>query len=334
MSQRILGHRFFPLLVTLSLFLVAWSIGASQYDGFGSARVFFNLFTDNAFIAVTAIGMTFVILSGGIDLSVGSVIALTGVAIAVLVEQMQWHPLQAFVLVLVGGALFGAMMGALIHFYRLQPFIVTLAGMFFARGLATTLSENSIPIVHPFYGKVSDFGFGLPGGGSIGSQTLVLLVVLIAAIVAAHYTSFGNNVYAIGGDYDSAGLMGVPVGATTIAIYTLSSTMAALAGILFSFYTFSGYALTGIGLELDAIAAVVIGGTLITGGRGYVAGTLIGVLITGVIQTYISFNGTLNSWWTKIVIGILLLFFIGLQRVLTSFRGSRGSTAADLAAHS
>jgi ribose/xylose/arabinose/galactoside ABC-type transport system permease subunit len=331
-AHRILGHRFFPLLVTLSLFVVAWSIGAAQYTGFGSARVFFNLFTDNAFIAVTAIGMTFVILSGGIDLSVGSVIALTGVAIAVLVEHLQWHPVQAFALVLVGGAAFGGVMGTLIHFYRLQPFIVTLAGMFFARGLATTLSENSIPIDHPFYGRVSEFGFRV-AGGFVGSQTLILMVVLLAAIIAAHYTSFGNNVYSIGGDYDSAGLMGVPVGATTIAIYTLSSTMAALAGILFSFYTFSGYALTGIGLELDAVAAVVIGGTLITGGRGYVAGTLIGVLITGVIQTYISFNGQLNSWWTKIVIGILLLFFIGLQRALTSFRGAGRHSGAESAPH-
>lgn len=333
MSQRILRYRFFPLLVTLSLFLAAWLIGASQYEGFGSARVFFNLFTDNAFIAVTAIGMTFVILSGGIDLSVGSLIALTGVAVAVLIEQHHWHPLQAFALVLAGAAVFGAVMGALIHFYRLQPFIVTLAGMFFARGLATTISENSIPITHPFYGRVSDFGISIPGGAWIGSQTFVLLVVLVAAIVLAHYTRFGNNVYSIGGDYDSAGLMGVPLGSTTIAIYTLSSTLAALAGILFSFYTFSGYALTGIGLELDAIAAVVIGGTLISGGRGYVAGTLIGVLITGVIQTYISFNGTLNSWWTKIVIGILLLFFIGLQKGLTSFRVAARGAGEGLGSH-
>ncbi len=322
MNQRLVGHRFFPLLVTVSLFLAAWIAGATRFDGFGSVRVFLNLFTDNAFLAVTAIGMTFVILSGGIDLSVGSVIALTGIVVAVLVEQQQWHPLAAFGLILGGAACFGAAMGALIHFYRMQPFIVTLAGMFFARGLATTISEDSIPITHPFYSSVSAFGFGVPGGGWVGSQTLVLAVVLAAAIAIAHFTPFGNNVYAIGGDSRSAELMGVPIAMTTIAIYTLSSTLAALAGILYSFYTFSGYALAGIGLELDAIAAVVIGGTLISGGRGYVFGTLVGVLIAGVIQTYISFHGGLNSWWTKIVIGLLLLFFIGLQKGLTSFRGS------------
>ncbi len=325
MTQRLISHRFFPLLVTLILFLAAWIIGATQFDNFGSSRVFFNLFTDNAFLALTAIGMTFVILSGGIDLSVGSVIALTGIVVAVLVGEHQWHPLQAFGVVLAGAACFGAVMGVLIHFYRIQPFIVTLAGMFFARGLATTISADSIPIDHPFYGQVSAFGFRL-GGGWIGAQSLVLFVVLLAAILLAHYTPFGNNVYSIGGDYNSAGLMGVPVASTTILIYTLSSTLAALGGILFSFYTFSGYALAAVGLELDAIAAVVIGGTLISGGRGYVFGTLIGVLITGIIQTYISFHGGLNSWWTKIVIGALLLFFIGMQKVLTSYRGSGSVT--------
>lgn len=321
MTQRLLSHRFFPLLVTLSLFLGAWIIGATQFESFGTTRVFFNLFTDNAFLAVTAIGMTLVILSGGIDLSVGSVIALTGIVLAVLIGEQHWHPIQAFAFVLAGAACFGAIMGVLIHFYRIQPFIVTLAGMFFARGLATTISADSIPINHPFYAQVSAFGFGLPGGARIGTQSIVLFAVLVVIMIVGHYTPFGNNVYSIGGDYQSAGLMGVPVASTTIIIYTLSSTLAALGGILYSFYTFSGYALAGIGLELDAIAAVVIGGTLITGGRGYVFGTLIGVLITGIIQTYISFHGGLNSWWTKIAIGVLLLFFIGLQKVLTSHRG-------------
>lgn len=322
MMRRLAAHRYFPLLVTCALFLALFIAGAVQYEGFGSSRVFFNLFTDNAFLVITAVGMTFVILSGGIDLSVGSVIALTGVVCAVLIEHHHWHPLQAFPLILAGAACFGALMGALIHYYRLQPFIVTLAGMFFARGLATIVSENSVPINHPFYSTVSGLGFGVPGGGWIGSLTLVLFFVLLVAILVAHYTRFGNYVYAVGGGRESAELMGVPLAATTVAIYATSSTLAALAGIVFSFYTFSGYSLAAMGVELDAIAAVVIGGTLLTGGSGYVFGTLIGVLITGLIQTYISFHGALNSWWTRIVIGLLLLFFIALQKALTSLRKS------------
>jgi len=322
MIRQLLGHRFFPLFVTCSLFLLLWGIGAARFNGFGTTRVFFNLFTDNSFLAITAIGMTFVILSGGIDLSVGALIALTGIVCAVLIEQHGWHPLQVFPLVLLGAALFGAAMGALIHFYRMQPFIVTLAGMFLARGLAVTISENSIPIVHPFYRAISSFNILVPGGGRIGSSTLILFLVLALAILVAHHTRFGNRVYALGGDRSSAALMGVPIASTTIAIYATSSALAALAGIAFSFYTLSGYALAAMGLELDAIAAVVIGGTLISGGRGYVVGTLVGVLIGGVIQTYIIFDGTLNSWWTKIAIGALLLAFIALQKALTLLRVS------------
>src|SRR5690606_10278372 len=171
---------------------------------------------------------------------------------------------------------------------------------------------------HEFYYQIAGFGFMLPGDAWIGSSTIICLLVLAAAIVVAHYTRFGSRVYAIGGDANSAALMGVPLAQTTIGIYALSSFLAALAGIVYSFYTFSGYSLAAVGVELDAIAAVVIGGTLLTGGYGYVVGTLVGVLIMGVVQTYISFDGTLSSWWTKIVIGVLLFCFIAMQRVLVS----------------
>ncbi len=308
--------RYLPLAVTSILFVVLFAIGGVQFENFGTLRVFVNLFTDNAFLIITAVGMTFVILSGGIDLSVGAVIALTGVVVSVLVEHHQWHPLAAFALVLVGGALFGATMGAIIHFYKLQPFIVTLAGMFFARGLSAVISEESIPITHEFYDTVAFFGFQLPAGAWLDASTMISLVVLVLAILLASFTRFGVRVYALGGDASAAALCGVPIARTVIGVYALNAMLAALAGIVFSFYTFSGYSLAAVGVELDAIAAVVIGGTLLTGGYGYVAGTLFGVLIMGVVQTYISFDGTLSSWWTKIVIGLLLFCFIALQRFL------------------
>lgn len=314
------NRKFIPLIVTCCLFFLLFGVGAVQFEGFGSSRVFFNLLSDNAFLIIAAVGMTFVIISGGIDLSVGAVIALTGVIASVLITQYQWHPLLVFPVVLALGALFGAVMGALIHYYRLQPFIVTLAGMFLARGLASIISEESLPIDHTFYNQVAEFGFMLPGDAWVGASTLICIAVLIAAIVLAHYTRFGVRVYALGGDPNSAALMGIPLAQTTIRIYALSSFLAALAGIVYSFYTFSGYSLAAVGVELDAIAAVVIGGTLLTGGYGYVAGTLIGVLIMGVVQTYISFEGTLSSWWTKIVIGLLLFAFIALQRVMSRTR--------------
>lgn len=306
--------RYLPVAVTGLLLCALLLAGALQFSGFASPRVLFNLLTDNAFLAITALGMTFVILSGGIDLSVGSVLALSSVLCALLVENAGWHPLQAIPFILVLGAAFGAFMGALIHVYKLQPFIVTLAGMFFARGLATVVSEQSIPIEDAFFEAVDGFGFALPGRAWFGSAAILLCAVFVFTLWLAHYTRWGSYVYALGGNAQSAALLGVPVGRTTISIYALSSTLAALSGIVYSFYTASGYALSGIGLELDAIAAVVIGGTLLSGGYGYVLGTLLGVITMGLIQTWISFHGSLNSWWTKIFIGGLVLIFIIFQR--------------------
>ncbi|MDB2449003.1 sugar ABC transporter permease YjfF [bacterium] len=310
-------HKFFPLFITLVLFVLMFASGAIQFENFGTLRVFVNLLTDNAFLLITAVGMTFVILSGGIDLSVGSTIALSGVIISVLLTHYGWHPLPAFIVVLSFGTVFGATMGAIIHFYRLQAFIVTLAGMFFARGLAQVISSESLPINHPFYDTLAMAGIRLPGNAWLDTSTLISLVVLVVAIAVANFTRFGGRVYAIGGDAHSAALMGVPMASTVIGVYALNSFLAALSGIIFSFYTFSGYSLAAVGVELDAIAAVVIGGTLLSGGRGYVIGTLFGVLIMGVVQTYISFDGSLSSWWTKIVIGLLLFVFIALQKGLS-----------------
>jgi simple sugar transport system permease protein len=144
--------------------------------------------------------------------------------------------------------------------------------------------------------------------------------VVIIAFVVLHFTRTGRTVYSIGGSEQSAMLMGLPVARTKVLVYVISGFCSAVAGVLFTFYTLSGYSLTAVGMELDAIAAVVIGGTLLTGGYGFVLGSLLGVLLLGVIQTIISFEGTLSSWWTKIVIGSLLLVFIVLQRVLTARR--------------
>ena len=310
--------RLLPLVATIVVFLSLYSLGSFQFDSFFSMRVFTNLFTDNAFLVITAIGMTFVIHSGGIDLSVGSMIACVGVSIAVLVEHYQVHPMMAFAIVLVAAWLFGGFMGVLIERYKLPPFIVTLAGMFFLRGLSFVISIESIPITHEFYDGIADFNIPVIGGGNLTASTVIMFFVLGAAVFLAHYTRFGRNVYAIGGNEQSARLLGVPVGKTIINIYALNSFLAAVAGIVFSFYTFSGYSLAAMGLELDAIASVVIGGTLLTGGVGYVVGTMFGVLIQGVIQTIITFDGTLNSWWTKIFIGLLLFIFIALQRLLSS----------------
>ncbi|MDZ7603222.1 MAG: galactofuranose ABC transporter, permease protein YjfF [Hoeflea sp.] len=311
-----MNARLLPLAATLVIFLVAYAVCYAQYPAMLSTRVIGNLLTDNAFLGIVAVGMTFVIISGGIDLSVGSVIAFAGVFIAVTLRDTSLHPLTVFSLLLLLTTLFGASMGAVIHYLEMPPFIVTLAGMFLARGMAYVLSIDAVPITHEFYDYMQRLYWLMPGKGRLTLIGGLMLLVVVAGSLLAHRTRFGMNVYAIGGGAQTASLMGVPLARTTMAIYALSGLLAGLAGIVFSIYTSAGYSLATVGVELDAIAAVVIGGTLLTGGSGFVAGTLIGVLIMGLIQTYIIFDGSLSSWWTKILIGMLLFAFIVLQKGL------------------
>lgn len=323
-----------PLVVTILTFLLAFSLCASQYPSMLSTRVIANLLTDNAFLGIVAVGMTFVILSGGIDLSVGSVIAFTGVFLAVIMRDTSIHPLAAFALVLAITVAFGAAMGAIIHYLEMPPFIVTLAGMFLARGAAYVLSTESVPITHDFYDTLQSLYWKAPGGGRFRLTGLIMILTFVVGAIVAHRTRFGQNIYALGGGQATARLMGVPLASTTVAIYAVSGGLAGLSGIVFSLYTSAGYSLATVGVELDAIAAVVIGGTLLTGGTGFVAGTFFGILIMGLIQTYIVFDGTLSSWWTKIVIGGLLFGFILLQKGLTWATTVRRKPAIDFAAQS
>ncbi len=315
--------RMVSLAVTVALFLGMSIAGGVLYDGFLRPQVFLNLFIDNGFLLIVAVGMTFVILTGGIDLSVGAVIAFSTVLLASLVQQHGWHPLPAIALVLGVGTAFGALMGVLIQRYRLQPFVVTLAGMFLARGAATLVSVESIGIDHAFHVAVASLRIPLGPGASLSAGALVALLVVVAGAVLAGMTRFGRTVYAIGGNEQSARLMGLAVDRTLVQVYALSGFCSALGGVVYTFYMLSGYSLHAMGLELDAIAAVVIGGTLLAGGSGYVLGTVFGVLVLGLIQTLIVFDGTLSSWWTRIAIGALLLAFCLLQRLLAR-RGGAG----------
>ncbi len=307
--------KYIPVLASFGLFVLMFVIGAIRYPAFGDAQVILNIFVDNAFLLVVAVGMTFVILTGGIDLSVGAVVALGTVLCGTLIQKQGWSPYLVVPLVLVVGSGLGMTMGAIIHYFEIQPFIVTLAGLFLARGTCYAITTDSITIDQPTFSGWAQatvrFGDYFLTAGAI----IAIIVVLVGAYVL-HYTRLGRNVYAIGGSRQSALLMGLPVARTTVLVYTVSGFCAALGGILLSFYTLSGFGSLAVGMELDAIAAVVVGGTLLTGGSGYLAGSVVGVLVLGLIQTLISFDGTLSSWWTRIFIAGLLLAFILLQRLV------------------
>ena len=318
-----LSQKNIPLLATFFVFILLYLSGAFAYRGFFSLRVFVNLFIDNAFVGIIAIGMTFVIISGGIDLSVGSLVAFTGVLSANLLSRTDMPPLIVILICLLCGALLGFAMGCLIHFLDMPSFLVTLVGMFLARGLSFMISLDSVPIRNEMFLSVSKASIPLGGGVKLPAYAVIFIIVVFLGAYILHYTRFGRNIYAIGDNEKSAILMGLPVGRTKILIYTLNSTICALGGLVYTLYTLAGYPLAGTGLELDVITAVVIGGTLLTGGIGFVEGTLIGVLILGLIQTIITFQGNLSTWWTKVFIGILLCLFILLQRYLSTgkFKG-------------
>ncbi len=307
--------RLWPVAATFLLFAMTFSVGAVRYEGFASGQVLANLFIDNAFLVVLAVGMTFVILTGGIDLSVGSVVALSTMVAAAGVQAGWPAPLVMAVVLLIGSG-FGLAMGLVIHYFQIQPFIVTLAGMFLARGLCFVISVESVSIDDQTFRNLASGAITLPGGVVITYSVIVALVTVAVAGFVLHLTRFGRTVYAVGGSESSAMLMGLATAKVKVGVYAISGFCSALAGLLFSLYMLSGYGLHAVGMELDAIAAVVIGGTVLTGGSGYVIGSVVGVLVLGTIQTLLSFEGTLSSWWTKIAIGVLLLAFIVLQRAI------------------
>jgi simple sugar transport system permease protein len=314
------SQRYIPVLATLVVLVIMYGYGASQYEAFTvDAQVILNVFIDNAFLMVVAVGMTFVILTGGIDLSVGAVVALSTMLSAVMLQDLHFPAFLTVPAVLAIGSTLGFAMGCVIHYFDIQPFIVTLAGLFFARGLCYAISTDAIPITDPFWIWMGQTQLRF-GTMHVSPSEIVALVLVVVAAYVLSYTRLGRNTYAIGGNRQSALLMGLPVARTRITVYTISGFCSALGGLLFSFYLPSGDSLHGVGMELDAIAAVVIGGTLLTGGSGYVLGTVLGVLVLGLIQTLIRFDGTLSSWWTRMVIAILLFAFIVLQRVIVWMR--------------
>ena len=306
---------YIAIYATIALFIILFLTGSVLYRGFFSTQVIANLFIDNAYLIVVAIGEAVAILTGGIDLSVGSMIALVSMITASLLQK-GINPVLVIIIVLIVGIVFGTVQGVLIQKFKLHPWIVTLAGMFFARGASYIISIDTIIIDNPLFTRISSFRIPILPEAFISINVVVSLLVVIGAYYMLKFTKFGRTVYAIGGNENSAKLMGLPVERTKILVYTFSGFCSSLGGLLFTIYTLSGYGLHCNGMEMDAIAACVIGGIILTGGYGYIIGPLFGVLTTGIIQSLIMFDGTLNSWWTKIAVGMLLFIFIVLQRII------------------
>jgi len=306
------------VLLTFAIFVLIYFIGTQLYPTMQKPQVFFNLFINDSSLLLVSIGMTMVILSGGggIDLSVGGVIALTGTASAALLRGGA-SPYLVIPLMIVMGIALGALMGTIIQTLKVQPFIVTLMGYYFARGMAYIISLTSVTITNEVYKTFALTPIHIPfiPKAYIYPTTLVGPIMLVVAIYLSFFTRFGRTIYAMGNNEQSAILMGLPVARTKIMVYAFSGLCSALGGIVFSMSLLAGYGQHASGMELDSIAAVVIGGTSLSGGVGNVIGTLFGVLIHGTIVSILQFNGTLSSWWTRIGVGLLTLIALGVQSI-------------------
>lgn len=326
-QKRVISNTTFLLIITIALFAVMYVIGmiAFSAQGFAKPQMFLNLIIDNAGLIVISLGLTIVMISGGIDISVGSVVALVCMASAYLMEMKGMSVYMALICSLCIGIAFGIVQGFLVSYLEIQPFIVTLAGMFFGRGMTAIISTEMISIKNETFLTWSQYKINLPFGTTskkgiytaafIYPTVIIALLLLIAVFVLLRYTKFGRSLYAIGGNSQSAMMMGLNVKRTRFMAYVISGLLAGIGGFLFLLNTGSGFVEQAKGLEMDAISASVIGGTMLTGGVGNPIGTLFGVMIKGTISSLITTQGTLSSWWVRIVLSALLLFFIVLQSI-------------------
>ena len=312
----LIASPYFSFFVTVALFAILYGAGIMAYKGFSRPQVFLNLFIDNAALIIVTVGITFTLIIVGIDLSVGAVLALSCMVLAWLLANTSIPVGLAVLVVLLMGTVFGAAQGYIITKFDLQPFIITLAGMFFCRGMTAVISRDTIQITNETFVAIASYRIDL-GVGFVSVGAVLALVVLAIAALVLGFTKFGRAVFAIGGSESSAALMGLPVFRTKVIVYTISGFCSALGGVAYALIMLTGYNLHGLGMEMDAIASSVIGGTLLSGGVAFIPGALFGVLIQGVILTFISFQGTLSAWWTKIVVGALLCVFIMMQAVIT-----------------
>ena len=330
--SRIMNPKYIMVYATVIIFLIIYAYGAIRYSsiGFTTLRTFVNFFTDNAYYGISAVGMTMVLITGGIDLSVASVQSLTGMLIAYGYTKLGISPIYTMLLSILIGVGLGVLMGSAIHYLNVPPFITTLTGNFLARGVCSLISRESISIDHPIINELAGFKitlYHLVDGKwekikpitSISLPVLIFITMIILGTILLQHTRFGRNVYAVGGNEQSAKLMGLPVARTKIAVYAINGFCSALAGIAYVLVVKSGWNMALQGGELEVISCAVIGGTLLTGGVGYMIGTMFGVLLKSVIPALITFNGHLNSWWGKIATGALLLLFIVIQKAVVSY---------------
>ena len=316
------------LTITIVIFFLMY-LGAVfiQGGGFTKPQMFFNILNANAALIITAVGMSIVMISGGIDISVGGVVALVSMSCAVYLDYHDGSILGSILLALGIGVAYGLVQGFLVAYLDIQPFIVSLAGMFFARGMTTIVNTapfnvadeefNALKLTRinvPFMGSVNKKGVYVPAYVEIG--VIVALVLVVLLFVVLRWTRLGRNFYAVGGNKQSALMMGINVKRTKFLSHLICSTLAGIGGYVYFLHVGSGSASHAMGMEMNAIASSIIGGTMLTGGVGNIIGTLFGVLSLSTIQNIVASAGLDQAWWTGITIAAMLCIFLIIQSVV------------------
>lgn len=331
LKNKLTGNSFL-LVITVLLFAAMYIAGMVIFadNGFAKPQMFLNLFITDAGLLVTAMGLTIVMIAGGIDISVGSVTALVCMVTAVSMEKYGMNAYATILIAILIGLAFGCVQGFLVSYLEIQPFIVTLAGMFFGRGMTSIVSVDMISITNEVFlgwakckiylpfGSYNKRGVFLPA--YIYPTVVIALLIWVLIIILMKFTKFGRSIYAVGGNQQSALMMGLNVKKIKFQAYVLDGLLAGIGGYLVCLNSCAGFVEQAKGMEMDAISSAVIGGTLLSGGVGTPFGTLFGVLIKGTISSLITTQGTLSSWWVRIVLSALLCFFIILQSVFAKMK--------------
>ena len=326
--------------ITISVFLLMY-IGAILFlgEGFLKPQTMLYLISTNAYLIILSCGMSLVMITGGIDISVGGVTALVSMCCAVYLDMHNGNVVVAMLIAVLIGLAFGLVQGYLIAYLDIQPFIVTLAGMFFARGMTTIVHTNPFNvenkafvalkdsrIVIPFLGSTTRKGVYIPATIEIGVVVAFLIVAIMFCMLK--WTKLGRSFYAVGGNKQSALMLGVNVRRTTFISYVICGLLAGIGGFVYFMHVGSGSPSHAMGAEMNAIAASIIGGTMLTGGVGNIIGTLFGVLSLALIQSIVSSVGLDQAWWTGITIAAMLCLFLVVQSVIIARRKKADQNAA------
>jgi simple sugar transport system permease protein len=289
----------------------------------------FNILNANSALIITSVGLSIVMITGGIDISVGGVVALVSMCCAVYLDKMGGSIIGSIGIALGIGLLYGIVQGFLVAYLDIQPFIVSLAGMFFARGMTTIVNTAPFNVENPTFVALKDTRIIVPGMGSYTRKgiyvpayveigVIVALAIVLLLFVVLRWTKLGRSFYAVGGNKQSALMLGINVKRTKFLSHLICSVLAGIAGYVYFLHVGSGSASHAMGMEMNAIASSIIGGTMLTGGVGNLIGTLFGVLSLSTIQNIVASAGLDDAWWTGITIAAMLCIFLLIQSVVMS----------------